>query len=58
MVGRPRETYPAVVFRGPDRPPDITDTATPAAAASGCLAPSVYSPRDVMQPEIHAHVGC
>jgi hypothetical protein len=38
--------------------PDITDPITPPAAASGGLSPSVYSTRDVMQPEIHAHVGC
>ena len=33
--------------------PDINDPATPPAAASGGLSPSVYSPRDVVQPENH-----
>ena len=38
--------------------PDITDPVTPHGASSGGLSPSVYSPRDGMQPEPHAHVLC
>jgi hypothetical protein len=51
MVGRRGEalgTHPAVVFRGLDQP---FRHATPPAAASGGLSPSVYPPWDGNQPK-------
>jgi len=58
MVGRRGEalgTYPAVVFLGLDQ---SSRHATPPAAASGSLSPSVYPPWDGNQLETRTYVGC
>ena len=56
MVGRPWKPVRPSSFGGRTDLPDITDPLPSRNAASGGLSPSVYLPRDVIQPEIHAHV--
>jgi hypothetical protein len=51
-------SYRPVCFVGRIGLTYITDLAIRPIAASGGLSPSVYSPWNEMQPDIHAHVEC